>query len=467
MIKSLTHKQNRWLIAFLSCLSIFILSSGLRTYASDYEDFRPASLEEGGGFEELQAINPDVFGWITVFGTNIDYPLLQTDNNSRYLDHNARGMPALTGAIFMDFRNNNDFSDFNHIIYGHDMNRDVIFGAIGDFANEEFFDERQFGMIYTGERHYGMEFFAFLLVDAHDMGIYNPTVDDPEERQILLDRLFDEAIQSRDIDVTTSDRLVLLSTCTPTVTNGRHILVGRLTDEIPQDPFLPDVGVDRPEVELFGIGMRTIDLAIGFTVSFGLMGVTTFFCIRQVKKLKQRRTDGVDSKGRKQKPPSIWIDVFFLLMNASVIVGIVAVLFTFAFGATQIRDSTMAPAMREGDIVFFQRMGAQEFVADDLIVVRFEGNTQIRRVVAVAGDAVDITYAGLEINGVLQQELHIFEETTQFAEIGITFPIVVPDGEIFILGDSRSRATDSRVYGTVRVEDTLGGVITFIRRRNL
>jgi len=464
VIKSLTHKQNKWLLTFLSCLLIFILSNGLRAYAFDYEDFRPVR-EEGSGFEELQAINPDVFGWITVFGTNIDYPLLQGEDNVRYLDHNARGMPALTGAIFMDVRNNNDFSDFNHIIYGHDMNRDVIFGAIGNFADEEFFNERQFGMIYTGERQYGMEFFAFLLVDAHDMGIYNPTVSDPLERQILLDRLFDEAIQSRDIDVTIDDRLVILSTCTPTVTNGRHILVGRLTDEVPEDPF----PLDRlgPDVELFGVSFNLIHLASGVLVSLALIGLATFFLIKRAKKIKERRSKTISNDSNKKYQNSLWLDVFFLLMNAAVIVGIVAILFIFVFGATQARDSTMAPAVREGDIVFFQRTGSREFAANDLIVVSFEGNTQIRRVVAVAGDVVDITYAGLEINGILQQELHIFEETTQFAEIGITFPIVVPVGEVFILGDSRSRATDSRVYGTVRIEDTLGSVITFIRRRNL
>jgi len=461
-MKSLTCKQSRWLVAFFSCLFLLVFSNSLTTHAFDYEEFRPAG-EEGRGFEELQEINPDVFGWITVFGTNIDYPLLQGEDNFRYLDHNARGLPALTGAIFMDVRNDNDFSNFNHIIYGHDMNRDIIFGAIGDFGQEQFFNDREFGLIYTGERHYGIEFFAFLLVDAYDQEIYSPTLDDPEEQQALIDRLFDEAIQSRDIDVTTSDRLVILSTCTPTVTNGRHILVGRLIDEIPQDPF----PLDRLDVELFGLGFSLTHFVIGISIALVLIGIAAFFFVRRIKRIRQLPIRIIDHNGKKKYRNSIWLDAFFLLMNATVIVAVAILLFTFVFGATQVRDSTMAPAVREGDIVFFQRMGTQEFVSGDLVVVQFEGNTQVRRVVAVAGDTVDITYNGLEVNGMLMQELHIFEETTQFADIGITFPVVVPEGRVFVLGDSRTRATDSRVYGPILIEDTLGGVVTFIRRRNL
>ena len=100
------------------------------------------------------------------------------------------------------------------------------------------------------------------------------------------------------------------------------------------------------------------------------------------------------------------------------------------------------------------------------VVVQFEGQRQMRRVVAIAGDTVDITDRGLVINGSPQQEINIFEETTQFVE-GITFPFIVPEGEIFLLGDSRGRAIDSRICGSVRIEDTLGSVITIIRRRTL
>ena len=68
---------------------------------------------------------------------------------------------------------------------------------------------------------------------------------------------------------------------------------------------------------------------------------------------------------------------------------------------------------------------------------------------------MDITEDGLLVNGSPQQEPGIYEETKRYAE-GMDFPVTLQDGEVFVLGDAREDATDSRVYGTVRVEDTLG-----------
>jgi len=460
-------------------------TSRMYSFASStaYAAYRP-TREEELGFEQLQEINPDVFGWITVYGTHIDYPLLQGTDNERYVHTNARGEPAMSGAIFLDYRNNQDFTDFNNIIYGHDMARNAMFGDIANFEQEYFFESRRFGVIFTGEEYYGIEIFAFLLVDAHDFEIYNPTLIDPDIKEVFLQRLSAEAIHLRELDITTNDRIVMLSTCTPTATNGRHILVARLMDEVPEDIFDGDHIGDGTDTLL---GVNPLGLATG---SLLVIVVTVVITLSIKKKQKQpalltledeleaelvRETEKEYLKKKKPKKPkklkkpkkplSLLEELLFLFGKIAMILIILAVLFTFVFGATQVNDATMAPAMREGDIVFFQRMG-QDFIATDAIVVRYGGQTQVRRVVAVANDTVDITDQGLIINGLLQQELHIFEETTQFME-GITFPLVVPEGEVFVLGDSRGRSRDSRIYGTVRTDDILGSVVTVIRRRNL
>ena len=166
-----------------------------------------------------------------------------------------------------------------------------------------------------------------------------------------------------------------------------------------------------------------------------------------------------------RKPPSLLKDIIGLLAKILVIAVIVLLLFTFMFGVFQMDDMSMSPAMKDGDLVFFYRLDRQ-FVATDTVVVRYDGRTQIRRVVAVAGDTVDITADGVTINGMLQSEVWIFEETTQFEE-GISFPHTVPSGYIFIMGDSRTQSIDSRIYGSVPASDTLGKVMTIVRRRNL
>lgn len=84
--------------------------------------------------------------------------------------------------------------------------------------------------------------------------------------------------------------------------------------------------------------------------------------------------------------------------------------------------------------------------------------------IATAGDVVDITEDGLTINGAPQQEHQIYEKTQRY-DTGVDFPIKLREGQIFVLGDSRENASDSRVYGAVDVKDTKGKVMTIVRRR--
>ena len=87
--------------------------------SSEYEAYRPVSssqkdeLASFSGFEKLQKLNPEVIGWINVYGTNIDYPLVQAKDNEKYLTRDSKGEFASTGAIFLDARNNPKFEDFN------------------------------------------------------------------------------------------------------------------------------------------------------------------------------------------------------------------------------------------------------------------------------------------------------------------------------------------------------------------
>jgi sortase B len=202
-----------------------------------YEVYKPTDAGESHTFEELQAINPEVLAWLTVYGTHIDYPVAQAADNMKYVNTDAEGRYSLSGSIFLDAGNSPDFSDFNSILYGHHMEDQVMFGEISSFLDKAYFDAREYGALYYGDRWRGLQFFAFLRADAYDGSVFRAKVEGPVEQQAYLDRLIGLADYTRDIGVTTDDRIILLSTCSPSPTNGRDILVGRITDEVHIDPF--------------------------------------------------------------------------------------------------------------------------------------------------------------------------------------------------------------------------------------
>ena len=162
---------------------------------------------------------------------------------------------------------------------------------------------------------------------------------------------------------------------------------------------------------------------------------------------------------------SVWEELMFLILKIIFIILTFVLLFTFLYGAIRYPEPSMNPAVKDGDLVLYYRY-TRDYLSQDVIVLNHNGYKQVRRVIATAGDIVDITEEGLIINGALQQEPEIYQRTQKYHE-GEHFPLTVPSGEVFVLADSRAGATDSRIYGCVRIEDTLGKVMTVIRRRSI
>jgi len=237
-------------------LTVIILLLAFATYAlwdsnqihliagkENYAIYKPTPVNQGKTFRELQAINPEVFAWLDIYGTSIDYPVTQGADNMKYVNTDAEGRYSMSGAIFLDESNSKDFSDFNSIVYGHHMEKRTMFGEIGEFSFRSKFDAHRYGNLYFDGKDHGVEFFAFVRADAYDRGVYWPNVDHPE-RSAYLEGLFAKAMHKRDLDVTVSGNIVLLSTCSSSSTNGRDILVGKITDEVFENPFVdnaPDV----------------------------------------------------------------------------------------------------------------------------------------------------------------------------------------------------------------------------------
>lgn len=165
------------------------------------------------------------------------------------------------------------------------------------------------------------------------------------------------------------------------------------------------------------------------------------------------------------KRNALKMGIIYLVVKILFLAGIAALLFTFAFGIWRNQDASMVPTVQEGDLLFYYRLN-QKFLPSDVVLVEYQGKKQIRRVVATAGDTVDISEEGLMINGAVQQEPGIYSDTLAYTE-GVSFPLTVGEGEVFLLGDNRKNAADSRIYGTVKVKDIRGKIMTILRRRHI
>lgn len=229
------------IILLMIAVSVYAMWDSDQVYqaadASQFAVYKPSAEEDSVSFAELQAINPEVFGWLTVYGTNIDYPIAQGPDNAKYVNTSVFGTYSLSGAIFLDYLNNMDFQDFNSILYGHHMEKQAMFGDLGSFSDKNFFDSRIYGNLYFSGKDYGLEFFAFIKTDAYDGGVFTPCIQGKEAQQAYLQNLMDKALYTRNIGVTAEDHILLLTTCSSDSTNGRDILAARITNEYYSDTF--------------------------------------------------------------------------------------------------------------------------------------------------------------------------------------------------------------------------------------
>lgn len=193
--------KNVFLVFF--CVFVALFSWQRVVEASDYDHYNPIEKDASStGFETLQHLNKDVCGWISLDGTKVDYPLLQSQDNVKYLDRNAFGDYTIMGSIFLDYRFNPNFTDFNTIIYGHSMASGAMFGEIKKFADKEFFDQHRYGSIYYNGRERGLEIFGILEVDAYDTEIYRTLSSKDEEHQAYYQYLLSKAKYKRDVSLT-------------------------------------------------------------------------------------------------------------------------------------------------------------------------------------------------------------------------------------------------------------------------
>ena len=159
-----------------------------------------------------------------------------------------------------------------------------------------------------------------------------------------------------------------------------------------------------------------------------------------------------------------------LLLRLVTLALAVWLILTFAFTFTRVSGQAMAPALKDGDLCVVFRTGLQQslgggFQKDDVVAFRLEGRRVTGRVAAVAGDEVEITESGtLVVNGVTQ--LGSVTPHTDAQGNQVT-RFTVPRDCLYILGDNRTEARDSRELGPIPLDSVEGKVITILRRRGI
>lgn len=175
-------------------------------------------------FEELSKINPEIVGWLTIPGTKVDYPIVQTTDNETYLHKSFDGQDSKAGTIFLDSDSSSDFTGRNNIIYGHHMRDGSMFKDVVKFKEKDYFDDHRDAYIYTPDRTIHLRLISAYYGDA-----------DPQKRRTQFDtqEAFDEYVQKvvspcsyAQLPEAPVDTIYTLITCSYEFDNARTFLYG-------------------------------------------------------------------------------------------------------------------------------------------------------------------------------------------------------------------------------------------------
>ena len=188
-------------------------------------------------FTALREKNPDVYAWIKIDGTTVDYPVCQSnEDDNYYLTHTWEKAEAAEGAIFTQACNCKNFTDFNTVIYGHQMGEgvDTMFHTLDRYLEEGYIEQYPNVVIYTPEHILTYRIFAAVIYDdRHLVNSFNYVMDD--QRQAFLDSLKNSRdMRSRYSDIESvgvKDRILSLSTCVTGESNHRLLVEAVLTNE--------------------------------------------------------------------------------------------------------------------------------------------------------------------------------------------------------------------------------------------
>jgi len=207
-----------------------------KTKAWPAEEYREALAEMRQGLASLRQINEDLYGWIFVEGTAIDYPMVQGEDNEYYLNHAYSGEWLVNGAIFVDYRCSSSVKDnYNTVVYGHNITTGAMFHDVTKFLSQDVFTETYI-CVYTEEGIYVYEPFS-VYETRYDYDYFRTDFSSAEEFISFAEEVRDNSeIRSKaNVTFDENDRILTLSTCTNGAFYARYALHARLIG-IVEDP---------------------------------------------------------------------------------------------------------------------------------------------------------------------------------------------------------------------------------------
>lgn len=226
------------------CVSAFKLlqiGKGYKDGQSEYEKVRDVAIKNADDkekfrvdFDELMKINDDTVGWIRFYKepSQINYPVVQGEDNDLYLHKTFSANENTLGAIFVDAAASSDFTDKNTIIYGHRMKDGSMFRKLEEYKDKDFWKENPYFYIYTpdGKEITYKIYSVGQVLDTSDT--YLTSFAGEEDYQKFLDMTMKEADYDTGVKVTTDDTIVTLSTCTAASDEHRFVVRGVKEKEV-------------------------------------------------------------------------------------------------------------------------------------------------------------------------------------------------------------------------------------------
>lgn len=179
-------------------------------------------------FKTLKDKNKDIIAWIYSKDTPINYPVVQYKDNDYYLRRMLDGTYNQAGTIFVDCKNNNNFEDYNTIIYGHNMKNDTMFGTLTNYQCQEYFDEHKEIYLFMENKNFKIQIFAGYTTSS-ESDIYKFPKTTATNEKLIKTAIAKSTFKS-DIKVSKDDKIVTLSTCSYDFENARYVLLGVLKE---------------------------------------------------------------------------------------------------------------------------------------------------------------------------------------------------------------------------------------------
>ncbi len=194
-------------------------------------------------FEALKERNPDVYAWIWIPGTNIDYPVLQStvEADDYYLNTTIDGEYGLPGSIYTEKYNSQYFIDPVTVMYGHELKDGTMFSELHKYTDKAFFD--QYPYIYIYQPGVALKYQIFAAVafdDRYILGSYNFM--DTNDFQKYVDELLNsiDGNVNRDVQVSQETTILTLSTCISAYPDQRWLVNGTLVDVFQEEAAQAD-----------------------------------------------------------------------------------------------------------------------------------------------------------------------------------------------------------------------------------